>query len=353
MSPVLTGLPGSMPHDIRCALDEKIKVLLDTLIVDRPLIIDPVNLLLKWVSYAPRYQDDAKYGLALQSVDTAIVASKIADGTLFTGLESSEKRRVLEPRYRYAAFIAGLFSNLPSLASAQVMSEDKIWSPMNEPLHDFVLRNGDFHLVWSGVTRESALWIVSRHIPEPVISYLNEANPSILFEMLAAIAPEKPLSRLQQVVSTSMERVISQYKSQSTIPVDKPVAQQINLENVSAKTKETPTVKAELITTPHPDKKEQSQSGLKAEDLYKSMGEATAALFQSIAEDTERKPEVAEQIKPSESGIAIPLALIAGYGVVKAVVLDGLKRSGIMIEQTRTHIIISHEASSVIFRKSK
>lgn len=79
------------------------------------LMLTPVRRLADYVQLLPLTRDHHHPGAGGAfrfALEVAFYALQSSEGAIFTGLESTEKRRHLEPRWRYATFLAGLCSEL-------------------------------------------------------------------------------------------------------------------------------------------------------------------------------------------------------------------------------------------------
>ena len=321
-----------------------------------------------WMSYAPRFGDTVRYGMLSNSLDIARAAATMADGALFTGMDASETRRIHEPRYRYAAFLAGLFSNLPLIASSTVEWNGDTWNPAVEPLSAFAERHGNISVLWQSpslVKREAGIWIVSRYLPKASFDYIVEADFSILHAMLSAISPEKPASLLQQVVYKAIERVTSHNQSRSVVPTVGPTTNQAqdhaggaqapgttqHLTNDQPQESMQHPAKPQLNTSSpaaHTDNSTATSTGI--EKLWESMGPAAAGVLSAIVEDASNKPEIAAQIRRTNDGMEISTALLASYGVSGGAITAGLQKAGILKAKARTHLTLEIQAANLIFK---
>ncbi len=109
-------------------------------------------LRLVWFLPASEGHHHAKeFGLFIHSMETAIEALNQFDKKIYfeyrgnkSDIDSFETRRK-RPHAQYAHFVAGLLHDIGKVVMYSIVSEDKkaSWSPSEEGLYDFVLRNPD------------------------------------------------------------------------------------------------------------------------------------------------------------------------------------------------------------------
>lgn len=139
-------------------------------------------------------------GLWQYSLEVALLSLQTADSKIFSGAEPVELRHIIEPRWRFAAFCAGLLLDIGMVISHMRVLSPKgdVWAPLLQSLHswgeqvdvdhyyvqwlpeDQVLHERQYRM-FSGV-------LANRFLPREVMTYLYEGNASILHELVLALS---------------------------------------------------------------------------------------------------------------------------------------------------------------------
>lgn len=137
-------------------------------------------------------------GLLRHGLEVAAGAFAVSNDRIFDPNATLEKRRVVEPVYRYAVFIAALVHDLGKAAYDIVVhnsDHSSVWDPFVEPLYDWACRNkiSHYYLHFSRQRKHKkhellTTIVVSHVIPQHCLSYMHNADPQILPTMLSAIS---------------------------------------------------------------------------------------------------------------------------------------------------------------------
>lgn len=134
-------------------------------------------------------------GLLRLGLETAFYALQATDAQIFEGRGTITQRRHLEPRWRHAAFIAGLCAELqPILDILGVATRDGDgWPSYSLPLSSWLDRHhgAQFHLVWRAAPRVDGvqcLYALPHIVPASMMEYLAERNDVVVPAMLAALS---------------------------------------------------------------------------------------------------------------------------------------------------------------------
>ncbi len=160
-------------------------------------------------------------GMLRFGLEVAFYALQATGGVIFAGRETTERRLVLEPRWRYATFLAGLCSELyrPLNDLCAVDPAGTEWPAYQQSMLDW-LREGarDHYFVrWNAqpvtgfAQRASAALVIPRIAPDACIEYLREGSPKIISTMLGAITGAISHSEhlpLQHIVEDMRQRVL-------------------------------------------------------------------------------------------------------------------------------------------------
>lgn len=159
-------------------------------------------------------------GLFRLAIEIGFYARQASEAVIFAGRDGMEKRRELEPRWRYATFLAGLCCELyRPLARMVVVSESGEQWPMHRMgMADWMtsIRASRYFVNWVQDDQQyaagSASMIVSKLIiPDASMQYLQEGHPRIIPAMLEAILAEANQPKgnpVAEVVSRIRRKVI-------------------------------------------------------------------------------------------------------------------------------------------------
>lgn len=160
-------------------------------------LLAPIRQYLAYVNQLPATMDSyftADGGLARIGLETAFYALQATDSQIFAGRATISNRRVLEPRWRRATFIAGLCNELHrALSHARVVdAKGSEWQPYLMPLSHWAKERklGRVHVRWqaSQETRALGLFALPMIVPAQTMCDLAQDNAIIVPHMLASIA---------------------------------------------------------------------------------------------------------------------------------------------------------------------
>lgn len=133
-------------------------------------------------------------GLFRMGLEIAFFALQGADGHIFAGLRTISERAQLEPRWRYATFIAGLLSEVHRTMSHLIITgeDGQDWPAYMQPLVEWAGECGfaRYYLRWRSApveTRALGLFAARHVIESDVLEYLASGNNTVVPQMLGAI----------------------------------------------------------------------------------------------------------------------------------------------------------------------
>jgi len=160
-------------------------------------LLAPIRRYLEYVNQLPATMDsyfsDAG-GLARIGLETAFYALQATDSQIFAGRATISNRRLLEPRWRRATFIAGLCNEIHRSLSHVRVSDEKgrEWQPYLMPLSKWAQQNGvgRVHLRWNTAqeTRALGLFALPMIVPPETMDDLAKDNAVIIPHMLSTVA---------------------------------------------------------------------------------------------------------------------------------------------------------------------
>lgn len=158
-------------------------------------------------------------GLIRYGFEAAISAYQTADGRLFSAEEGIERRRLTEPRWRYATFLAALCSELSRPLSDLIVvnGNGDEWPAYMYSLSEWLDQTGSrsYHIRWlvdGKARRGNPSYILPKIIPADCLQYIQEGHARITSSMLAVIngtlAPGEEFT-LNSVVRQVKDRLIA------------------------------------------------------------------------------------------------------------------------------------------------
>lgn len=133
-------------------------------------------------------------GLFRLALEIGFFAMQASEGRLFAAREGLEERRQLEPRWRYATFLAGICCELhrPITNMIVVNSDGKEWPSFQKSLGEWLGDDDDrFFVRWvsagKGVGQGASSYLLYKIIPEESLQYLHQGTNQIVPTMLDVI----------------------------------------------------------------------------------------------------------------------------------------------------------------------
>ena len=146
-------------------------------------------------------------GLFRLALEIGFFSRQASEAVLFASRAGVELRRDLEPRWRYATFLAGLCCELyRPLSRMIVVTEDgQEWPVHRMPLSEWLdsINAGRYYIRWvketDAVAAGSATFLATKIIPESSLQYLQEGHPSIIPSMLDGIVGDTAKTKENQI----------------------------------------------------------------------------------------------------------------------------------------------------------
>ncbi|CAB3767517.1 MobH family relaxase [Paraburkholderia humisilvae] len=165
-------------------------------------------------------------GLFRLSLEMGFYCLQASEGVIFTPTEGVERRHKLEPRWRYAAFLAGICSELHRpLASLIVSGPDGVqWPKYLLPLHRWCSEAGfdRYHISWqpeprfqTASAKGEVSAMISRIVPDRCLQYLEAGSPAIapiVFSVATGAARDNENS-VAELVARIRKRVLDRDKA--------------------------------------------------------------------------------------------------------------------------------------------
>lgn len=186
------------------------------------LYLSPILEVAKYIHLLPASQTDTHVGaggLFRLAVELAFYTRQLADSQIFSR-EGVERRRMLEPRWKYAAFLAGLISELyrPLTQCIVVNEAGAEWPRYQIGLYEWLKATHckRYYVTWIPISqrahtveRATANYVVAKVVSPAALQFLadgSSAIPSALFSLLGADRFDD--SVLAKLVRQAREQII-------------------------------------------------------------------------------------------------------------------------------------------------
>lgn len=224
--PFLKGLPAASPEQLQSTQGELIAKLRQVLGFNRcqfdKLIQPSIELLAAYVHLLPAseyHHHSGAGGLLRHSLEVAFWAAQAAEGIIFVVSGTPVEKKQLEPRWRVAAALGGLFHDIGKPVSDFSVTDEQgryQWNPFLETLSEWASKNliDRYFIRWrDGRAKrheQFSILVLNRVMTPELLAWLTEPGPEILQAMLEAIGNTDPghvLSRLViEADQTSVQR---------------------------------------------------------------------------------------------------------------------------------------------------
>lgn len=182
---------------------------------------DVLTLIRRYAAYVhllPATADNyfcAPGGLLRLGLEVGFYSLQGTDAHIFSGRSTITTRRLLEPRWRHATFIAGLCCEVHRVLSHLIVTESsgEVWSGYLQPLVDWLSARGAtrYFLSWRPhalETRALGIFALPHVVPSEVLRYLSEDNTLIVPHLMASIGG-MPLYREHNVLDDLVRRSLA------------------------------------------------------------------------------------------------------------------------------------------------
>lgn len=160
-------------------------------------------------------------GLFRLGLEVGFYSLQAADGVIFSGLESSENRRISEPRWKFASLIAGLCSDLHHSVNSIIVINDKgdEWPVYQTPLARWMEKTGSarYFVKWKSADVDNdrmapnTTFLLNQIIHPEAVQYMRDGSNKIVTGVMGVITrsiPNSENSTLRNIVYEIRKRVI-------------------------------------------------------------------------------------------------------------------------------------------------
>lgn len=223
--PVDTGLPAISVADVIAPQAEWLKRLRHAYGADQAAFERDIGAVVEryaqFVHLLPTTPDSyfrGAGGLFRIGLETGFVALQATDGAIFGGRQTITQRATLEPRWRYATFIAGLLSELHRALGHFIVTDaqGREWPAYLKPLALWLQEQhaSRYYVRWLPKPQESrALGVVAMYhiVTPPILQYLSAGNSVVIPHLMASLSgavPYRGANTLDHLVRRSAALVI-------------------------------------------------------------------------------------------------------------------------------------------------
>jgi conjugal transfer pilus assembly protein TraI len=200
--PVDTGLPAIAVPEVIAPQAELLKRLRDAYGVDQAKfdrdIASVVERYAQFVHLLPATPDSyfrGAGGLFRMGLEVGFFALQATDSAIFSGRQTITQRSALEPRWRYATFIAGLLSELHRALSHFIVTDGQghEWPAYLQPLALWLRdqKASRYYVRWlPNPQHVRALGVVATYhiVTPPILQYLAEGNSVVIAHLMASLS---------------------------------------------------------------------------------------------------------------------------------------------------------------------
>jgi conjugal transfer pilus assembly protein TraI len=200
--PVDTGLPAIAVAEVIAPQAESLKRLRDAYGLDQARfdrdITAVVERYAQFVHLLPATPDSyfrGAGGLFRMGLEVGFFALQATDSAIFSGRQTITQRSALEPRWRYATFLAGLLSELHRALSHFIVTDGQghEWPAYLQPLALWLRdqKASRYYVRWlPNPQHVRALGVVATYhiVTPPMLQYLAEGNSVVIAHLMASLS---------------------------------------------------------------------------------------------------------------------------------------------------------------------
>ncbi|WP_145840218.1 MobH family relaxase [Marinobacter sp. P4B1] len=207
--PFHEGLPNATPKQLLATQERLIKQIKHELALpesDYQTLIPPLlEAFAAYVHLLPaskNHHHRGAGGMLRHGLEVGLIATRRFHSKIIDGHETGQRRKVLEPRWRLAVFIAGITHDIGKSAydvSVTDISGRLKWDVYTQTLHEFLTTNKlDRYFVGWRKNREHKIHEKFSHlltmkvVPPHVFSWLNDGDPRIISAIHETISGHQP-----------------------------------------------------------------------------------------------------------------------------------------------------------------
>ena len=306
--------------------------------------ISPLIHIANWVQELPACKlHHFEVGGAVRfAIHSGFAAVRLSESFIFTPSDKSEFRFQLEKEFRYASYLAAIFSTVAyPFSYLQVVNQDgEIWSK-NTQLNQFASDGYDLQwVVNSQLDTKKGYFYASRIMP---VDLLDGFNQIVVDELMKALSPDVVPSgqetsmqktvrqSIQKVIELEKKRISQQFVESSIQPYqaeDIVIAEKQTQENgASEKKSDNLSDSAPINSMPAIETADSTF------DVFKVLDKGVAEVLRLFREDLRSGAASVEKIKPSDLGLILPSSLLSKYGLPLTRIEGELRKKSMVVKK--------------------
>lgn len=326
--------------------------------------IKPIMVIANYLQELPANRDHhAEVGGAVRfAIHCGYAAQRISEQYLFTPPDKSEFRVHLEPQYRYASYLAAIFSTIAyPLSLMHVVNIDgEFWSK-NEPLPEFTL-GGGYEVKWitgAKIDHRKGAFYASRLMP---IELFCDLDQNVQNEMMCGLTPDINqtgiATSLQKTVRSSLLKVIELDKkllAQEYVPSEmKPIqAEEIVLESPTPTQTQDENVDVSKVDESVKDVPNTPSQNSDNDDVLKIFSRPMSEMLKVLKQDLIKDNRATDKIKRTNLGLQIPSSYFSNYGFPLARIDSELRSKSMVVNKTGHLYILHHKLGDWLISELK
>jgi conjugal transfer pilus assembly protein TraI len=220
--PFHEGLPAATPQQLLDTQEKLIRQIRHELALsakdyDRmiPPLLESFAAFVHLLPASKSHHHRGAGGMLRHGLEVALVSTRRFHSRIIDGHETGERRKVLEPRWRLAVFVAGLTHDIGKAAydlSVTDIHGRLTWDVYTQNLHEFLGANKlERYFVGWRKNREHKVHerfshlLTMRVVPNTVFSWLNEGDPKIISAIHETISGSRPKGSARVMYDLVME----------------------------------------------------------------------------------------------------------------------------------------------------
>lgn len=220
--PFHEGLPAATPQELLATQDRLIRQIRHEISLPNkdyermiPPLLESFAAFVHLLPASKSHHHRGAGGMLRHGLEVALISTRKFHSRIIDGHETGERRKVLEPRWRLAVFVAGLTHDIGKSAydlSVTDIDGRQTWDVYTQNLHEFLCENklDRYYVGWRKnrehkVHEKFSHLLTMRVVPNIVFSWLNEGDPKIISAIHETISGTRPKGSARVMYDLVME----------------------------------------------------------------------------------------------------------------------------------------------------
>lgn len=310
-----------------------------------------IRALAQWFNALPLNPSiyDEPGGAFRCAIESCYFVMRQAKSTIFTSDLTSESRRLLEPQYKYAAFLAALASWVDEpFRHFQVLVGAKEFNPVDGldlsttlgKEAEYVLRNRE---VLASSSRRTVAF-ASALLKEPIKRLSPTVQDALFNSINADRRPSANEIVLQRVVRKGLDQAEDLERRDKKLkhePLNRDVSSAKFMESSSQDLQPSSDEQEQSpLNTVEPKSEKNVAQSLPGIETIPEISRQLKELLSALAEDIQSGDKKIEETEWITSGLLIPKNFLSGYGKSLQMVLAALQKEKVIVSADTKHVVI-------------